>query len=161
MGMGFPMFGMFQRKLARRPIGSPRVARVQTLLGRLVDQWHTTGYFMGALGADMPRRMTPDGIEVSSDATLLIGVTAAPRAFGIECAHLPAHDLVSSVTTVLSPGAKPEWLPDLGTDGGLVTVLPLTDFTRLRLLCLPCPVDPCFNSQRYPGARLMGHLVSA
>lgn len=151
------MFSRFQRKGAPRK-GAPRVAKVQLVLDRLVEHFRRTGYFMGAMGTDMPRRMTPDGLEMSCDPALLIGVTAAPSVFGIECANLPARDLADSVATILSPAARPEWMPDLATDGGMVTSLPLMQGLVLRLTCLPCPVDPCFNDVRQQGARLIGRV---
>lgn len=152
------MFGLFQRKSAVRPVACPKTAKIGFVLGRLVSHWRASDSFVGAVGEDMPKQMTPDGIEVACDPNLMIGVTAGPTAFGIECANFPAKDLAATVAAVLTPGTVPDWAPDLGSDGGLCATLPLTDEAALRVTCLPCPVDPCFNNQRTAGARLIGHL---
>lgn len=160
------MFGLFRRPskaaahAASRPHASHHAA-VKAMLGKLLMQWDTTGKFCGAITDELPRMMTDDGIEVLCNPDLLIGLTVAPTAFGIEVANMGAQDMARVATAVLALQRQPDWMSDAQYHDGLTTHVRRPCGHALRLTCLPCPVDPCFNTQQHAGTRLIGHVPSA
>ena len=157
------MLGLFQRgvKSAPGPVTQPprpKAAAAQRILHSLLAQGDAQGHFSGALGDSLPNMTTEDGIVVLCDPGLQIGITVAPTAFGIEVAQFDTDEMTGIVAAALAPLPRPEWTPEPGLDPGLTALARLPSGPGLRLTCLPCPVDPCFNTQRHPGTRLIGHL---
>ncbi|GEM_PF-6232526 len=160
------MFGLFQRKVkspaTQTPVSTPTPEGVSLdILRQLLAHWETNGQFSGAIAESLPRMTTEDGIEVICDPDRLIGITVAQTAFGIEVAEMDVQQMTELVNTALARLPRPDWTPDPDHSVGqaMVALARMPWGPDLRLTCLPCPVDPCFNTQRRPGTRLIGHAL--
>ncbi|MBN2629760.1 MAG: hypothetical protein JXR75_04385 [Rhodobacteraceae bacterium] len=161
------MFGLFQRASNptpdAEPAAAPLVATQESvsldLLCQLLGHWETNGRFSGAIGNSLPQMTTEDGIEVICDPDRLIGITVAPTAFGIEVADMDVQQMTELVNTALARLPRPDWTSEAGAVQERMAVARMPWGPSLRLTCLPCPVDPCFNGQHHAGTRLIGHAL--